>query len=146
MGQAGCRQEPSARKARKNSQTLSPSVFDVYLVSISEAFGNPQVSIANLNIYRAGTDPTPSNGLERWGPTLNFSIVLVTGAVEPQPGKVLVWSLNGSPGGFTRTLALTRGPATGDVTGRNITNIRRDMFSPGMDGSGQIVVTEGSEA
>lgn len=128
------------------------SVRYVRLVAVSEASRNPWTSVADLNIYRAATVPAPGNGMGRWGPTLDFPIVPVAGAVEPRSGKVLVWSafdrdsFEGSPGGFT--LTSTWDPATGDVTERNVTNIGHDMFCPGisLDGTGQIVVTGGSNA
>ncbi|KAM6513160.1 hypothetical protein FALCPG4_015625 [Fusarium falciforme] len=103
----------------------------VRLVAIpDETHDNPRISLAELNIYAASSNSNQEPGLGRWGPTLDFPVVPVAGAVEPTSGQVVVWS------------------ATGVITQRNITLTHHDMFCPGisMDGDGQIVVTGGNDA
>ncbi|KAH6986621.1 hypothetical protein EDB80DRAFT_731744 [Ilyonectria destructans] len=106
----------------------------VRLVAISEAHDNPWISIAELNVYAASSFSAPKPGLGRWGPTLDFPVVPVAGAVEPISGRVVVCSV--------------WDPATGIITQRNITITHHDMFCPGIsiDGDGQIVVTGGNDA
>ncbi|KAH8646426.1 galactose oxidase precursor [Ilyonectria robusta] len=126
----------------------------VRLIAISEAHDNPWISIAELNVYAASSFNAPEPGLGRWGPTLDFPVVPVAGAVEPTSGRVVVWSAyryddfqHSTPRGGL-TLSSVWDPATGIITQRNITITHHDMFCPGisMDGDGQIVVTGGNDA
>jgi galactose oxidase len=124
----------------------------VRIVAATEANGNPWTSIAELNIYKAASFKAPAKGIGQWGPTLDFPIVPVAGAVEPTSGKVVVWSayrydeFGGSPGGYTLTSEWD--PKTGLMSQRTVSNTDHDMFCPGisMDGDGQIVVTGGNAA
>ncbi|KAM6506997.1 hypothetical protein FALCPG4_018390 [Fusarium falciforme] len=118
-------------KTEKFSNFEPQRVRYVRLVAIpNETRDNPRISLAELNIYAASSNSNQEPGLGRWGPTLDFPVVPVAGAVEPTSGQVVVWS------------------ATGDITQRNITLTHHDMFCPGisMDGDGQIVVTGGNDA
>ncbi|KAF5006962.1 hypothetical protein FDECE_6678 [Fusarium decemcellulare] len=124
----------------------------VRLIAITEANGNPWISIAELNVYKAASYKEPAQGVGQWGPTLDFPIVPVAGAVEPTSGKVLVWSayrydqFTRSPGGYT--LASEWDPSTGVISQRTVSNTNHDMFCPGisMDGDGEIVITGGNAA
>ncbi|RSL87008.1 Galactose oxidase [Fusarium floridanum] len=124
----------------------------VRIVATTEAYDGPWTSIAEFNVYKAATYTAPKTGIGMWGPTLDFPIVPVAGAVDPGTGKVLVWSsyyhdtMNGSPGGMTLTSLWD--PETGIITQREVFETNHDMFCPGisMDGTGQIVVTGGNNA
>ncbi|KAM0546623.1 hypothetical protein ACHAPJ_010761 [Fusarium lateritium] len=124
----------------------------VRLVAISNVNGNPWTSIAELNVYQAGSYTKPAPGIGQWGPTLDFPLVPVAAAVEPTSGKVLVFSswaydlFTESPGGYTLTSIWD--PATSQITQRNISNTNHDMFCPGisMNGNGEIIVTGGNNA
>ncbi|RKK28361.1 Galactose oxidase [Fusarium oxysporum f. sp. cepae] len=124
----------------------------VKLVALTEANGNPWTSIAELNVFQANDYVPPQASQGAWGPTINFPIIPVAGAVDPNTGKVLVWSswardtMSGGPGGLT--LTSTWDPATGQVAERQVTETNHDMFCPGisLDGNGQLVVTGGNNA
>ncbi|KAF9779374.1 hypothetical protein IL306_001919 [Fusarium sp. DS 682] len=124
----------------------------VRLVAVTEANGNPWTSIAELNVFQANDYVPPQASMGAWGPTINFPIIPVAGTVDPNTGKVLVWSswardtMSGGPGGLT--LTSTWDPATGLVAERQVTETNHDMFCPGisLDGNGQLVVTGGNNA
>ncbi|KAH7208059.1 hypothetical protein BKA60DRAFT_652221 [Fusarium oxysporum] len=124
----------------------------VKLVALTEANGNPWTSIAELNVFQANDYVPPQASQGAWGPTINFPIIPVAGTVDPNTGKVLVWSswardtMSGGPGGLT--LTSTWDPATGQVAERQVTETNHDMFCPGisLDGNGQLVVTGGNNA
>ncbi|GKU07082.1 sialidase-1 [Fusarium langsethiae] len=114
----------------------------------------PWISIADFIVYNALKYNPPKNGVGKWGPTLDFPVIPVAGAVEPVSGKVVIWSayrydaFQGTTprGGFTLTSIWD--PKTNVISNRNVTNNKHDMFCPGisMDGEGQIVVTGGNDA
>ncbi|KAF4982967.1 hypothetical protein FZEAL_1537 [Fusarium zealandicum] len=124
----------------------------VRLVAVSEVNDNPWTSIAELNIFKADSYSAPAAGIGKWGPTLDFPVIPVSGTVDPVSGKVMVWSswrpdtMDGSPGGLT--LTSTWDPATGIISQRDVTVTNHDMFCPGisLDGNGQLVVTGGNQA
>ncbi|KAF4967788.1 hypothetical protein FSARC_4721 [Fusarium sarcochroum] len=124
----------------------------VRVVAITEAYGNPWTSIAELNVFQANSYMPAQPSMGVWGPTVNFPIIPVAGTVDPTTGKVLVWSswardtMDGGPGGLT--LTSTWDPATGLVAEREVTQTNHDMFCPGisLDGNGQLVVTGGNNA
>ncbi|KAM0551756.1 hypothetical protein ACHAPJ_008324 [Fusarium lateritium] len=124
----------------------------VRVVAITEAYGNPWTSIAELNVFQSNDYMPPAPSMGVWGPTINFPIIPVAGTVDPTTGKVLVWSswardtMDGGPGG--QTLTSTWDPATGLVAEREVTQTNHDMFCPGisLDGNGQLVVTGGNNA
>lgn len=127
----------------------------IRLVAKGEIRGRAWTSLAELNVYRASSEPPPAADaarLGRWSATLDFPIVPVAAAVVPETGRVVVWSAfendhyEGSPGGWT--LTSTWDPVSGAITQRNVSNIGHDMFCPGIsfDGRGQLVVTGGSNA
>ncbi|KAF5628787.1 sialidase-1 [Fusarium sp. NRRL 52700] len=141
-----------------NDWTVKYANFDtqparfVKLVALTEANGNPWTSIAELNVFQANDYVPPQASQGAWGPTINFPIIPVAGTVDPNTGKVLVWSswardtMAGGPGGLT--LTSTWDPATGQVAERQVTETNHDMFCPGisLDGNGQLVVTGGNNA
>ncbi|KAF4447225.1 galactose oxidase precursor [Fusarium austroafricanum] len=139
-------------KTQKVSNFETKPARYVRLVALSEANGNPWTSIAELNVYQAGSYTKPAPGIGQWGPTLDFPIVPVAAAVEPTSGKVLVFSswkydsFGGSPGSYTLTSIWD--PKTGQITQRTVSNTDHDMFCPGisMDGTGEIIVTGGNSA
>ncbi|KAF5022668.1 hypothetical protein F66182_5286 [Fusarium sp. NRRL 66182] len=124
----------------------------VRLVAITEVYGNPWTSIAEINVFQANDYMPPQPSMGAWGPTVNFPIIPVAGTVDPITGKVIVWSswardtMDGGPGGLT--LTSTWDPATGLVTERQVEETSHDMFCPGisLDGNGQLVVTGGNNA
>ncbi|EKJ68902.1 hypothetical protein FPSE_10928 [Fusarium pseudograminearum CS3096] len=115
---------------------------------------NPWIAIADFVVYNALKYNPPKNGVGKWGPTLDFPVIPVAGAVEPVSGKVVIWSAyrydafqgTNPRGGFTLTSIWD--PKTNVISNRNVTNNKHDMFCPGisMDGEGQIVVTGGNDA
>ncbi|KAM5348984.1 hypothetical protein ACJ41O_008807 [Fusarium nematophilum] len=122
----------------------------VRLIALSEAYDQPYSSIAELNIYKADSYTPPGSGIGQWGPTLDFPLIPVAGAVDPLSGKVIVWSADRydayTSSGLTMTA--TWDPATNLITQRTVWESNHNMFCPGtsMDGEGQIVVTGGSDA
>ncbi|QKX64627.1 uncharacterized protein TRUGW13939_11802 [Talaromyces rugulosus] len=124
----------------------------VRLESLSGATDSQTTSIADLNIYGANSYNVKNSNLGEWGATIDLPIVPVAAAVEPNNGKVLVWSswgkdrFGGTPGGVTQTSIWD--PKTADVSHRVVTNTHHDMFCPGisMDPRGYIVVTGGNDA
>ncbi|KAM5347441.1 hypothetical protein ACJ41O_010446 [Fusarium nematophilum] len=122
----------------------------VRLVALTEANNRRYASIAELNVYKAAAYLPPKPGLGRWGPTLNFPVIPVAGAVDPASGNVIVWSADRydrySGNGRTQTAAWD--PAMNIITQREVTETGHDMFCPGtsMDADGQIVVTGGGDA
>jgi len=115
---------------------------------------NPWIAIADFIVYNALKYSPPKTGVGKWGPTLDFPVIPVAGAVEPVSGKVVIWSAyrydafqgTNPRGGFTLTSIWD--PKTNVISNRNVTNNKHDMFCPGisMDGEGQIVVTGGNDA
>lgn len=124
----------------------------VRLESLAGATNSQTTTIADLNIYGANSYHVKNPALGEWGPTIDVPIVPVAAAVEPNNGKVLVWSswgkdrFGGTPGGVTQTSIWDRKAAK--VSHRVVTNTHHDMFCPGisMDARGYIVVTGGNDA
>ncbi|KAJ5648084.1 hypothetical protein N7490_004456 [Penicillium lividum] len=109
------------------------------------------IAIADIRIYQ--TDyiaPNPSLGA--WGPTIDFPLVPVAGAVDAHSGEVVAWSawgyniFTGGKGGKTQTATWNGGAQS--VTRRAVTNTQHDMFCPGtsIDAEGKFVVTGGADA
>ncbi|WKT39909.1 Coagulation factor 5/8 C-terminal domain [Fusarium oxysporum f. sp. vasinfectum] len=125
-----------------NDWTVKYANFDtqparyVKLVALTEANGNPWTSIAELNVFQANDYVPPQASQGAWGPTINFPIIPVAGTVDPNTGRVLVWS------------SWAETPSTGQVAERQVTETNHDMFCPGisLDGNGQLVVTGGNNA
>jgi len=124
----------------------------VRLVSQSEA-GNrgPWTSAAEIQVSLAGGFTPPPNGFGQWGPTIDFPLVPVAGSVQPNTGKVVVWSswsakTFGGDGGLTVTALYD--PATQTVTQRTVTNTGHDMFCPSisLDANGRTLVTGGDSS
>jgi galactose oxidase len=142
-----------------DDSTMKTAVFGaqparyVRMQAITEAGGRgPWTSAAEINIYAAASYTPPPNGLGKWGPTINFPIVPVAGAVEPTTGKVLTWS-SYSPSTFVggnggQTVTATYDPNSLTVTQRTVTETGHDMFCPGIsfDFNGRLIVTGGNNA
>lgn len=139
-------------KTQKFANFEPKSARYIHMIAHTEAHGNPWTSVADFNVYKAANPPAVKNGVGKWGPTLDFPVIPVAGAVEPTSGKILVWSayrydeFSNSPGGYTLTAEYD--PATGYITPRRVDNTKHDMFCPGIsiDGTGQIIVTGGDNA
>ena len=135
----------------KSVSWTAKSARYLQLVALSEA-GNrgPWTSAAEIDIYQIGTPITPT-GLGKWGPTINFPLVPVAAALEPN-GNVLTWSAYAydtfTGGNGANTLTSTYNPSSGVVSERLVTNINHDMFCPGisLDFNGRPVVTGGNNA
>jgi galactose oxidase len=114
----------------------------------------PGTSAAEINVYAAAsyTPPPNPNGVGQWGPTIDFPLVPVAAAVEPNTGKVLTWSaysairFTGGNGG--QIVTATFDPNTGTIAQRTVTNTDHDMFCPGLsvDFNGRPIVTGGNNA
>lgn len=149
-GQAAATGTWFSDKTEKVSNFETRRARYIRLVANTEAHGNPWTSIAEINVFKAEPLKTASVGIGQWGPTLDFPVIPVSGAVDPMTGKVMVWSADRADaytaGGLT--LTSTWDPATGIITQRDVSVTNHDMFCPGlsMDGNGQIVVTGGADA
>ena len=141
-----------------DDQSLKISAFEtrparyVRLVALTEA-GNrgPWTSAAEIEIYAASTFTPPPSGLGKWGPTIDFPVVPVAAAVEPDSGDVIVWSAQFADdfaGGSGSTQTAIYSPSAGTVTQRTVSNTGHDMFCPGIsrDVNGRLIVTGGSNA
>ncbi|PYH43742.1 putative galactose oxidase [Aspergillus saccharolyticus JOP 1030-1] len=131
-----------------------------YVKLVAESMSQPHhqirngpIAIVNLAVYayNEGTFPVPdpaTGGI--WGPTLDLSLVPVSGAVE-QHGNLILWSawaddqFFASPGGKTLTTTLNR---SGIITQSEVVETKHDMFCPGtsMDLEGNIVVSGGADS
>lgn len=95
---------------------------------------------------------TSAANLGQWGPTINLPLVPAAAAVNPQTGKLLVWSAYSSnayavaKSGMTKTAEWD--PVGGALTSYSISNTGHDMFCPGisLDFDGRLVVTGGDTA
>lgn len=118
--------------------------------ALTEIQGNPWTSIAELQVFDAGAEPTPYAGTGKWGPTINFPTVPVAGMVDPLSGKITIWSAyaydNYLGSSFDRVFTSIWDPATNDVEPKIVDNTDHDMFCPGIsiDGTGKVVVTGGN--
>ena len=123
----------------------------VRLTALTEANGNAWSSAAEINILSANGPPPSGGGVGSWGPTIDMPLVPVSGALDHDTGKVIVWSsyqastFTGGNGGFTVTA--TFDPGSGIVTQRTVTNTQHDMFCPGLslDFHGRPTVTGGND-
>lgn len=112
----------------------------------------PWTSAREINIYTPANYTPPPTGLGKWGPTIDFPLVPVAGAVEPATGNVLTWS-SFSPSTFVggnggQPVTATYNPNDDTVTQRTVTNTDHHMFCPGIsfDFNGRLVVTGGNDA
>ena len=141
-----------------DDQRLKVSAFEtqraryVRLVALTEA-GNrgSWASAAEIEIYGVGSFTPPPTGLGSWGPTIDFPVVPVAAAVEPDSGNVVVWSAEFADdfsGGSGSTETAIYNPRDKTVTQRTVANTGHDMFCPGIsrDIYGRLVVTGGSNA
>ncbi|KAJ5099807.1 hypothetical protein N7532_006808 [Penicillium argentinense] len=106
------------------------------------------IAIADIEVYTIDYIP-PNDELGSWGPTIDLPLVPVAGAVDPQSGEVVVWSVFPSrkfvEGKGVKTQTATWNPRENAVT-RSATNTNHDMFCPGIatDQEGKVVVTGGT--
>lgn len=142
-----------ADNASQKSASFEPAAARyIRLRSLTEA-GNrgPWTSVGEINVSSGGGYVPPPNGKGKWGPTINFPLVPVAASVQPNTGKVVVWSA-WSPSEFSQNLGQTvtalYDPATKKVTPRVVSNTGHDMFCPGisMDVNGRTIVTGGDSA
>ncbi|KAM3556153.1 hypothetical protein MY1884_005214 [Beauveria asiatica] len=118
--------------------------------AVSEIGGNAWTSIADLQVYDAGAEPTQYAGLGKWGPTINFPTVPVAGMVDPLTGKITIWSAyaynNYVGSSWDRVFTSIWDPATNDVEPKIVDDTDHDMFCPGIsiDGKGQVIITGGN--
>ena len=141
-----------------DDDSLKVSAFEtrsaryVRLVALSEAGGRgPWASAAEITIYEASSFTPPPNGLGKWGPTIDFPVVPVAAAIEPDSGNVIVWSAEFADdfsGGSGSTETAIYSPSAKTVTQRTVSNTGHDMFCPGIsrDVNGRLIVTGGSNA
>lgn len=86
-----------------------------------------------------------------WSPQITFPVVPVSGAIEPNTGRLLVWSSD-SPTAYGQGSATTYSaeydPATGAVTQMVVSNTNHDMFCPGTSAGfgGEFVVSGGESS
>lgn len=133
-----------------NFQPKSARYFRI--TALSEAYGRPWTSIAEVNAYAANDGLVNYDGTGKWGVTINFPTVPVAGVVDPLSGKVTIWSAYeydqylGST--FDRVFTSVWTPGTNEVIARMVDNTDHDMFCPGIsiDGTGKMIVTGGNSA
>ncbi|KAJ6096019.1 hypothetical protein N7486_006765 [Penicillium sp. IBT 16267x] len=109
------------------------------------------IAIGDIKVYEGDFIP-PDVSLGAWGPTIDFPLVPVSGAVDANSGEVVAWSawgyniFTGGKGGKTQTATWNGGSQS--VSRRAITNTQHDMFCSGisMDEDAKIVVTGGADA
>lgn len=126
----------------------------VRITSLSEAGNRGSVmSIAELNVYDATTEPPPSPAVAgSWALTVDFPLVPVSAAIEWSSGRLLVWSsftsnaFGGGAGQGHQTVTAIYDPATQLVSQRTVTNTDHDMFCEGLslDADGRIVAAGGN--
>ncbi|KAI9883959.1 MAG: hypothetical protein M1823_004269 [Watsoniomyces obsoletus] len=124
----------------------------VRLRSLSEAGDRgPFASAAEINVYAVERVVPQSPRLGRWGPTIDFPMVPVAGAIAPRTGQVVTWSAF-APNLFSQgagvTVTATYDPLHKIVSTRKNSATGHDMFCPGisMDGNGGWVVAGGANA
>jgi galactose oxidase len=109
------------------------------------------IAIADIRLYETEFIP-PNASLRAWGPTIDFPLIPVAGAIDANSGEAVAWSswgyniFTGGKGGKTQTA--TRNGESQLVTRRAITNTQHDMFCPGLsiDANGNFVVSGGQDA
>lgn len=126
----------------------------VKVTSLSEAGNRGSVmSIAELNVYDATTEPPPSPAVAgSWALTVDMPLVPVSAAIEWSSGRLLVWSsftsnaFGGGAGQGHQTVTASYDPATQLVSQRTVTNTDHDMFCEGlsMDADGRIIAAGGN--
>ncbi|WP_426978402.1 discoidin domain-containing protein [Pseudarthrobacter sp. O4] len=127
----------------------APAAAEINLLA-----GQTAPAAAEINLLAGQTAPAAAElvGQSRgsWGPTINFPIVPVAGALLPG-NKLLTWSAysptaHGGDRGYTQTSILDL--ATGKVTQAQVANTGHDMFCPGtsMLPDGRIMVSGGSSS
>ncbi|CAI7608292.1 unnamed protein product [Penicillium bialowiezense] len=109
------------------------------------------IAIADIKVYETNFIP-PDTSLGTWGPTIDFPLVPVAGAIDANSGEVVAWSSwgynisSGGKGGKTQTA--TWNGKNQSVTRRAITHTQHDMFCGGLsiNADGNFVVSGGQDA
>ena len=115
--------------------------------------GTQFIRIVSIDVW-ATNSPTPSSdGLGKWGPTINFPLVPVGVFIDPLGGKVISFSsyAHDSFGqGVTdhSTYTASWDPTTKTISHRHVRETRHDMFCPGMafDVNGRMIISGGESA
>ena len=109
-------------------------------------------SIADIGVTTGTLTTGSPAAIGSWGPTVEFPITLVSGAVIGSTGQLLTWS-SFLPNQFTgsstgQTFTSTYDPSTKLVTQYVISNTGHDMFCTGLslDNQGGPIVTGGNSA
>ena len=129
-----------------------PAQF-VRLAALSATNGTQFIRIVDIGIWVTSSPTTLSQGLGKWGPTVNFPLVPVGVFIDPIGGKVISFSsyAHDSFGqGVTdhTTLTATWDPTTETISQRHVRKTNHDMFCPGMafDVSGRMIISGGESA
>jgi galactose oxidase len=155
-----CSGNPVAYGTWFDDQSYKTAAFElmpaqcIRIVAITEAGNRGQWSSAGeINVYGAAANqykkPNPTLGL--WGPTIDFPIVPVSGAIEPDTGNLQTWSSYAKDtfgASLQQTLTSLYRPSTKIVTQRTITNTRHDFFCSGIsvDATGRVIITGGDSS
>lgn len=133
--------------ASEKLSTFQPEKGRYLRLTIYESTGY----IAELDVYEHEyIQPDPSKGA--WGPTIDFPLVPVSGAVDPANGEFIGWAswqyntyLQNSG---SKTQTATWNPDKKTVSQREISDTGHDMFCTGItyDEFGNLVVTGGNSA
>ncbi|KAJ8098037.1 carbohydrate-binding module 32 [Lipomyces tetrasporus] len=120
----------------------------IRIVALTEA-GNRGPWTTEINVLNGAgfVPPLARQGL--WGLTINFPLVPVAASLQPNSGRVIVWSAYSARtfgGDNGRTVTALYDPTAQMVTERVVTNTGHDMFCPGisLDANGRTLVTGGS--
>ena len=123
------------------------------LEATSATIGTQFIRVVDIGVW-ATNAPTPqSQGLGKWGTTVNFPLVPVGVFIDPIGGKVISFSSYAHDGfgqGVTdhTTLTATWDPTTQKVSHRQVRETNHDMFCPGMafDVNGRMIISGGESA
>ena len=123
----------------------------VKLTAITEAGNRGQwSSAADFDLQFGTSGPPAANGVGKWGAVIDIPLVPAAVA-QLYNGDVLMWSAfrpDTFGGGTGITYTATYRPSTGAVSQMIASNLKHDMFCPGIsvDNNGRVVVTGGNDA
>ena len=111
------------------------------------------IRIVSIDVWANKTSTPPSDGLGKWGPTVDFPLVPVGVFIDPLGGKVISFSsyAHDSFGqGVTdhTTFTATWDPTKETISHRHVRDTHHDMFCPGMafDVDGRMIISGGESA